>query len=247
VGDAKLALNALTERLRGRRTRSKELVQNIAAGLERAASETAQLMRSNARPIRPERLMADMQQVLTPETIVVADASYSTVWVASYLKALRTGMRFITPRGLAGLGWGLPMALGAKVANPSSPVLCLAGDGAFGHVWSELETARRTNTPVVVTVLNNGVLAYQKDAEDVKFGRHTGGCMFSPVDHAAIARACGCRGVSIKDPADYLPALKEALACNETTVLDVDTDPEAYPPITLFDEKLEALRKQRTS
>jgi acetolactate synthase-1/2/3 large subunit len=245
VGDAKLTLTALTERLRGRRTRSKELVQSIAAGFERASKETAQLMRSNASPIRPERLMADMQQVLTPETIVVADASYSTVWVASYLKALRTGMRFITPRGLAGLGWGLPMALGAKVAHPSSPVLCLAGDGAFGHVWSELETARRTKTPVVVTVLNNGVLAYQKDAEDVKFGRHTGGCMFSAVDHAAIARACGCRGVSIKDPADYLPALREALACNETTVLDVDTDPEAYPPITFFDDKLETIRAQR--
>jgi acetolactate synthase-1/2/3 large subunit len=245
VGDAKLTLMALTERLRGRRTRSKELVQSIAAGFERASKETAQLMRSNASPIRPERLMADMQQVLTPETIVVADASYSTVWVASYLKALRTGMRFLTPRGLAGLGWGLPMALGAKVANPSSPVLCVAGDGAFGHVWSELETARRTKTPVVVTVLNNGVLAYQKDAEDVKFGRHTGACVFSPVDHAAIARACGCRGVSIKDPADYLPALREALACSETTVLDVDTDPDAYPPITFFDEKLETIRAER--
>jgi acetolactate synthase-1/2/3 large subunit len=98
---------------------------------------------------------------------------------------------------------------------------------------------------VVVTVLNNGVLAYQKDAEDVKFGRHTGACVFTPVDHAAIARACGCRGVSIKNAADYLPALREALASNETTVLDVDTDPEAYPPITMFDEKLDSMRAER--
>jgi acetolactate synthase-1/2/3 large subunit len=245
VGDAKLTLEALTQRLRARRTRSKELVQTIAAAFERAAKETAPLMRSSASPIRPERLMADLQQVLTPDTIVVADASYSTVWVASYLKALRTGMRFLTPRGIAGLGWGLPMALGAKVAKPGSPVVCVAGDGAFGHVWSELETARRTKTPVVITVLNNGVLGYQKDAEDVKFGRHTGACVFSPVDHAAIARACGCRGISIEDAADYLPALREALACNETTVLDVDTDPEAYPPITLFDEKLDSIRAER--
>jgi acetolactate synthase-1/2/3 large subunit len=189
--------------------------------------------------------MADMQQVLTPDTIVVGDASYSTVWVASYLRALRTGMRFLTPRGLAGLGWGLPIALGAKAANPSSPVLCVTGDGAFGHVWSELETARRTKTPVVVTVLNNGVLAYQKDAEVVKFGRHTAACIFTPVDHAQIARACGCRGVSIRKAEDYLPALREALASNETTVLDVDTDPEAYPPITLFDEKLDTMRAER--
>lgn len=137
------------------------------------------------------------------------------------------------------------MAIGAKVARPSSPVLCVTGDGAFGHVWSELETSRRTQTPVVVTVLNNGVLGYQKDAEDVKFGRHTSACVFSPVDHAQIARACGCRGVSIKNPGDYLPAVREALASNETTVIDVDTDPQAYPPITLFDDKLEALRAQR--
>jgi acetolactate synthase I/II/III large subunit len=245
VGDAKLTLEALTQRLRGRRTRSKELVQTIAGALERAAKESASLMRSNATPIRPERLMADMQQVLTPDTIVVADASYSTVWVACYLKSLRTGMRFLTPRGIAGLGWGLPMALGAKAARPSSPVLCVAGDGAFGHVWSELETARRTKTPVVITVLNNGVLGYQKDAEDVKFGRHTAACVFSPVDHAAIARACGCRGVSIRNPADYLPALREALGSSETTVLDVDTDPEAYPPITLFDDKLDSIRAER--
>src|ERR1019366_7853543 len=100
-------------------------------------------------------LMGDLQQVLTPDTIVVADASYSTGWMACYLQSLAPGMRFLTPRGLAGLGWGLPMALGAKVARPASPVLCITGDGGFAHVWSELETARRTGTSVVVTVLNN--------------------------------------------------------------------------------------------
>lgn len=138
------------------------------------------------------------------------------------------------------------MAIGAKAARPSSPVLCVTGDGAFGHVWSELETARRTGLPVIVTVLNNGVLAFQKDAEDVKFGRHTGAVAFSPVDHAAIARACGCRGVRIEQPGDYLPALREALASGETTLFDIDTDPDAYPPITVFDGKLDAARaKQR--
>lgn len=245
IGDAKLTLNALTEKLRGRRKRSEALVKQIAAAFEKAAKDVAPLLRSEASPIRPERLMADIQQVLTPDTIVVADASYSTVWVASYLKALRVGMRFLTPRGIAGLGWGLPMALGARVAQPGSPIICVAGDGAFAHVWSELETAKRTKTSVVITILNNGVLGYQKDAEDVKFGRHTSACEFSPVDHAAIARACGCRGISITKPGEYLPALKQALSLNETTVLDVDTDREAYPPITLFDEKLEAVRAQR--
>jgi acetolactate synthase-1/2/3 large subunit len=188
--------------------------------------------------------MADLQQALTPETIVVADASYSTVWIASYLQALAPGMRFLTPRGLAGLGWGLPLAMGAKKARPHGPVLCLVGDGGFAHVWSELETCVRTKAAIVLTVLNNGLLAYQRDAEDVKFGRHTNACYFEPVDHAAIARACGCRGVRIEQPSAYLPAVKEALASNETWVIDVMTDPEAYPPITLFD-KLDALREAK--
>ena len=104
---------------------------------------------------------------------------------------------------------------------------------------------RNAATPVVVTVLNNGVLAYQLDAEDVKYGRHTGACTFSPVDHAAIARACGCRGINVRHPREYLPALREAIASGETTLIDVDTDPEAYPPITLFDGKLDAVRAQR--
>lgn len=245
VGDAKLTLAALIEKLRGRRTPDADLAKAIADARARHAEEIAPLMRSDASPVHPVRMMADMQQVLTPDTIVVADASYSTLWVACYLKALRSGMRFVTPRGLAGLGWGLPLAIGAKMAQPDKPVICLVGDGGFAHVWAELETARRMKAKIVLTVLNNGVLAYQKDAEDVKFTRHSSACYFTPVDHAQIARACGCRGVRVERPSEYLPALREALAAEETTVIDVITDPQAYPPITMFDEKLERVRAER--
>jgi acetolactate synthase-1/2/3 large subunit len=127
------------------------------------------------------------------------------------------------------------MAIGAKEAHPDKPVLCMVGDGGFAHVWSELETVSRRGISVVLTVLNNGCLGYQKDAEDVKFGRHSEQCYFSPVDHAKIAEACGCRGVRVEKADEYLPALKEALAAEETTVIDVITDPEAYPPVTFFD------------
>jgi len=244
VGDAKLTLAALCERLDGARPRNPVVENKIADAKARHAADIETLFHSDAEPIRPERLVRDMRDVLTPETIVVADASYATLWSACYLPALRAGMRFLTPRGLAGLGWGLPLALGAKVAQPDSPVLCMVGDGGFAHVWSELETAARTTTPVVVTVLNNSCLAYQKDAEDVKFGRHSSGCYFAPVDHAAIARACGCRGVRIERPGDYLPALREALSLAETTVLDVIVDPSAYPPITFF-QTLDSVRSAR--
>ena len=234
-GDAKLTLEAIYEKLKGRREPAPDIEKRIAAAKQQHAGDIAALEQSNVSPLRPERMAADIRQVLEPEMIIVADASYATLWVACYLPSLKVGMRFITPRGLAGLGWGLPLAIGAKVANPDSPVLCMVGDGGFAHVWSELETAARRKTPVVLTVLNNSCLGYQKDAEDVKFGSHTTACYFTAVDHAAIARATGCRGIRIEKASEYLPALREALACNETTVLDVITDPTAYPPVTFFD------------
>jgi acetolactate synthase-1/2/3 large subunit len=72
----------------------------------------------NSGPIRPERVMTDLQSLLTSEAIVVADASYSSMWIVGYLRALAAGMRFLTPRGLAGLGWGLPLAIGAQGRPP---------------------------------------------------------------------------------------------------------------------------------
>lgn len=245
VGDARLTLKALLAELDGKRKPQPALERTIAEGRKRHAADIEPVLNSNRSPLRPERLMADLARVITPETIVVADASYSTLWVACYLHSLLPGMRFITPRGLAGLGWGLPLALGAKVARPDAPVICVVGDGGFGHVWSELETAKRTRTQVVLVVLNNGVLGYQKDAEDVKFGRHTGACYFSPVDHAAVARACGLNGVRIEAVGDFLPAVKEALAAGETTLIDVHTDPQAYPPITFFEGTLDRVRAER--
>jgi acetolactate synthase-1/2/3 large subunit len=241
VGDARLTLAALRGRLAGRRHRSRAVVDAIATARAKHAAEIEPLRTSALAPIRPERLMADLQTVLTPESVVVADASYSTVWVSSYLQSLAPGMRFITPRGLAGLGWGLPLAMGAKTARPDRPVFAIVGDGGFAHVWSELETMVRCETPIIVTVLNNGVLGFQKDAEDVKFGRHTPACYFAPVDHAAIARACACEGIRVERPEDYLPAVKSALRSGRSCLIDVVTDPEAYPPITLFD-RLESVR-----
>jgi acetolactate synthase-1/2/3 large subunit len=243
VGDAKLTLAALAEALRRRDLARRHaarptLAARIAEGREKHRTEARALLSSSAQPARPERLMAELARRLDDDSIVVADASYASIWVANYLPARRAGMRFLTPRGMAGLGWGLPMALGAKLAAPASTVFCVVGDGGFGHVWSELETARRCRLRVIVTVLNNQILAYQKHAEDVLFGAHTSAIYFEPVDHAAIARACGLDGVRVEDPADYGPALDQALRAEAATVIDVVTDPAAYPPVTSFEGRL---------
>jgi acetolactate synthase-1/2/3 large subunit len=240
VGDAKLGIEVLAAAL-ARRDLAKRaaarpaLAGEIAAALAKHEAEAAPLLVSDAAPVRPERLMADLRAVLTPETIMVADASYSSIWIANYLPALAAGMRFLTPRGIAGLGWGLPMAIGAKIGRPQSPVICITGDGGFGHCWAELETARRMGTAFPIIVLNNQVLGYQRDAELARYGAHTDAVDFGPVDHAAIARACGCLGVRIEQPGDFAPALRAAMAADRPTVIDVLTDPTARPPLTFYE------------
>ena len=250
VGDAKLALRALARQLGlldlARRHGARAGVERAIADGRAAYQESATpVLASDATPMRPERTMAELARVLSDRSIVCADASYSSVWVANYLTAERAGTRFLTPRGIAGLGWGMPMAMGAKVAAPEADVFAVVGDGGFGHVWSELETAKRMGTHVIVTVLNNGVLGYQKDAEDCRHGRHTDACYFEPVDHAAIARACGCVGIRVEHSADYADALRDCLARDTPCLLDVITDPMAYPPLTAFDHKLEEVRAAR--
>ena len=239
VGDARLTLAALGRRLEGQRC-DREMTRPaleaaILAGRERHAAEVRPLSSSAASPIRPERVMAELDQRLTPDSVIVADASYSSIWVANGLRARRAGTRFLTPRGLAGLGWGFPMALGARVAQERGPIVCVVGDGGFAHAWAELETAVRMKLAVVLIVLNNGILGYQKHAENIKFGTHTDACDFVPVDHAAIARAVGARGVRVEAVSELGPAIDEALGAATVTLIDVVTDADAFPPVSFYE------------
>jgi acetolactate synthase-1/2/3 large subunit len=127
------------------------------------------------------------------------------------------------------------MALGAKVASPGSRVICVCGDGGFGHVWSEIETAVRADLPVTLIVLNNAILGFQRHSELFQFNTYTSAIDFSAVDHAAVAMACGADGISIDQADEFRPALEKALQSERMTLIDVRTDPNAYPPITLWD------------
>ena len=244
VGDARETLEALREALlrgdlSGRALSRVDLQSRISRGRDAYEKESFAVRNATAKPVRPERIMEEINRRLDSETIVVADASYSSTWVANFLTSQHAGMRFITPRGLAGLGWGLPMAMGAKLAHPQASVICVVGDGGFGHVWSELETAVREKIPLTLIVLSNGILGFQKHAENVKFGAHTSAVDFSDVDHAALARACGCNGIRVQDPAEIGPALSEAASADRLTLIDVICDPDAFPPLTIFTSCLE--------
>jgi acetolactate synthase-1/2/3 large subunit len=246
VGDARLGLEDLAGALAGldlsKRTAGEaEVAARIAEGRRLHRSEAAAVTGSGASPIRPERVMAELDTLLPDDAIVVADASYSTIWMNNYLRARRAGQRFLSPRGLAGLGWGLPLALGAKVARPAVPVVCISGDGGFGHVWAELETSVRERLPVTIILFNNAVLGFQKHAELVQYGAHTSAVELGPVDHAAIARACGADAVRVDDPAELAGVLARAVASDRTTLIEVMTDPAAHPPITAWEGRESAI------
>ncbi|MBR0641744.1 acetolactate synthase catalytic subunit [Plastoroseomonas hellenica] len=239
VGDAKLTLAALREAM---------LAQDLAARADARPRVEAEIARAVAGwraliagvtsrdggPVRPERVAAEIDKRLPADGIMVADASYSSNWINIYMTAKRAGQRFLSPRGLAGLGWGVPLAIGAQVAAPDARVVCLCGDGGFGHSWAELETLRRLQVPVTVMVLNNGILGFQKHAEDTKYGDHTVACDFAEVDHAAIARACGIAGVRVERGEDLGAALDAAFASGKPNLIEVITDPDGKPPLTMY-------------
>lgn len=241
VGDAAETLRALRialcqSDLSRRRAARSAIGSRIGSFWTQFHDARSSCLESQKGPIRPERVMAELQAQMTPETTVVADASYSSMWVTGQLRALSPGMRFLTPRGLAGLGWGIPLAIGAKVARPEYPVVVIVGDGGFAHSWAELETMVRCKLPITVIVLNNGILGFQRDAESVKFGAFTTACHLGQVNHAMIARACGCTAVRIELADQISDALRTGMAANSPFLIEVMTDPAAHPPLSLFAE-----------
>lgn len=238
-GDAKATLREMLALAKaadtGKRAGARrDVAARIEQGRARHQAEVAHLLSSSDTPIRPERIVAELDALLTADDTVVADASYSTLWVTNYLKVRKAGQRFLTPRGLAGLGWGMPMAMGARVANGQGNTYCLVGDGGFAHVWSEMETAARMGIKVVTLLINNGILGYQKHAECLKYGDHTSAVHFNEVDHAAVARAAGINGVRVTDPDGIREALQQAVQSDGSTLIEVICTSQAHPPITFY-------------
>ncbi|UCI31840.1 acetolactate synthase catalytic subunit [Mesorhizobium sp. B4-1-4] len=239
VGDAKLTLAALRTAILKldlmKRSASRAAVEGrIAEAVTRWTGLIKAVTERDGKNVRPERVAAEIDRRLGASDIITADASYSSNWINTYMTAKAAGQRFLAPRGLAGLGWGVPLAIGAQVAAPQARVVALVGDGGFGHSWAELETLRRLQLPVIIVVLNNGILGFQTHAEDVKFGEHTIACDFADVDHAAIARACGIDAERVEVGEAVGPALDRAFASGKPYLLEIKTDPTAKPPLTLF-------------
>jgi acetolactate synthase-1/2/3 large subunit len=113
-------------------------------------------------------------------------------------------------------------------------VVCITGDGGLGFSLGELETAARTGIAITVVVLNNGGFGWSRHY-DRHFYDYEGQTNFADVDHAAVARALACEGHRVTTDEGYTAALEKALASQTTVVIDAVIDPDARPPVDMFD------------
>jgi len=232
IGDARESLVDLIEHCREQKIRPEveTTVAYLASLKAELAGLTEPLAISMAVPIKPERLLREISRIVDARTLIAADASYITGWALSHVENVAQGCTFISPRGTGGLGWGLPAAIGAKLADPARTVMCLTGDGGFGYVINELETAARYRVKVLTVVFNNATLAFQKHYEEKLFGSAIE-CDLLDVDYSEVARALKCGGERVTNPEEIGRALQRGLAEPGPYVIDVVIDPRAKAPI----------------
>ena len=234
VADAKLALGALAEAARGQKHRSRGPIrEEIAQARRTFASKWAKQWQSDQFPMRPERILSELRRVVPEDGFIVTDVGWNKTGVAQQFSITVPGT-FITPSGLATMGFGPAAVLGVKMAQPDRAAVALIGDGGFGSNPSVVATAMEAGLNVVWLVMDNAAFGTIAGLEQQHYG-HTFGCMFQcdgqpyRVDFASMARAYGARGIMI-DSADQLgPALEEALAAKRPTVIQAPMENAPTP------------------
>jgi acetolactate synthase-1/2/3 large subunit len=193
---------------------------------------------SDAVPIRPERLIAEVDAVVDPATIVVCDGSYASGWVLSHIDVRASRRTILSPRGTGSIGWGFAAAVGAKVGAPDRPVICVTGDGGFFYLINEIETAARYCIPVLTVVLNNGTLGFQRHYEEQAFGTYRE-CDFLDINFSAVAQSLGAAGERVTNPADLAAALARGLTHEKPYVVDVVITPDVAAPVPGFERGMD--------
>ena len=147
--------------------------------------------------------------------------------MTSDLWETRRARGFFSSSGLGTMAVSLPAAIGAKLAEPSAPVVCFTGDGGFLMRVGDLETAVRENAPIVVVVFNDRVLNLIKIAQDRRGYEHLG-INFGETDFAAVARGFGFQAARVTSDEELDAAIKQALASGQPWLIDALVDGDGY-------------------
>ncbi|MEV0830309.1 thiamine pyrophosphate-binding protein [Nonomuraea rubra] len=235
VADVRLAVEAIAEASAAHAARDRtELRKQILEARTELFAASRERGRSEDFPLRPERILKDLRDVLPPDTILVTDVGWNKNGVAQCYE-LPAGGRFITPGGASTMGFGPAAAVGVQLAQPGRTVVALIGDGGMSAQLPAVPLAVEQGAAVIFVVMNNRAHGTISDLQSAHFGRSHGcdftdpeGRPYSP-DFAALARACGADGHTVAAPAELGTALREAVANRRPAVIDVPMVNEPVP------------------
>jgi acetolactate synthase-1/2/3 large subunit len=234
VGDAQIVLKELYFHVgRAIGGRLKEVVSQRQRELEQLMAErprfqNGEALGSEASPVWPQRAVCEIQKSLPEETIAFWDSGAHAIWGIHYFQARRP-QNFVFSSGFAAMGYSVAAAVGAKVARPDRPVVCVTGDGCFLMHGMEVATAVNHGVAVVWIVFNNGGMRMVEQGQKQLYGEAYS-WQFTPVDFARLGRALGATGVRVTRPDQLAGAIGRALRAKKPTVIDVIVDPDQEPP-----------------
>lgn len=234
VADAKLALAGLVDAARDDRPPDRAgLRADIAAGRRSFADNWAHQWASDQFPMRPERILAELRTAAAEDAFIVTDVGWNKNGVGQQFPITVPGT-FITPSGLATMGFGPAAVLGVKVAQPHRQAIALVGDGGFSANPAVVATAMEAGIAVVWLVMDNAAFGTIAGLEQMHYGTSFG-CLFEcdgapyRADYAAIARGFGATGITVESAGELGPALRKALAEGRPAVIQVPMENAPTP------------------
>jgi acetolactate synthase-1/2/3 large subunit len=176
--------------------------------------------------IKPQYVVEKAWELTGGNAFVCSDVGQHQMWAAQFYR-FNQPRRWINSGGLGTMGFGLPAAMGVKMAHPDDDVLCITGEGSIQMCIQELSTCKQYDTPVKIISLNNRYLGMVRQWQQIEYSkRYSHSYMDALPDFVKLAEAFGHVGMRIEKTADVEPALKEALRLKDRTVfLDFQTDP----------------------
>lgn len=236
VGDVKTTLRELIFQLRRLLARGEHYVRADPRPLAAFKAEHAPVldpaaMESDAAPIKPQRLMAELDRALPADSLVFLDVGNNTLWGTHYLTATGRNAFAHNWGEFAAMGYGVAGAVGAKLGAPGRTVVSIVGDGGFAMAGMEVSTAVTEHVPVVWIVLNDARLNAVHHGQTLQYAGRTIGTEFRRIDVAGVAAALGAWTRRVSEPAQLAAAIEEAAACGRAAVLDVRIDADEMSPL----------------
>ncbi len=177
--------------------------------------------------LTPKNALTTINKYLTDNTAVATDVGQHQIWSAQYLK-FSTERRFVTSGGLGTMGFGLGAAIGASFGTKERSVL-ITGDGSFGMSLQELATAVTYKIPIVIVIMNNGVLGMVRQWQTLFFDKHYSHTVLDrKTDFVSLARAFGADGQAVSTVEELDKALQNAFSYNGPFVIDCAIDKDEF-------------------